>query len=177
MSLVHRCNISIELKIIALTNSFQVGVQFLDDLATDTVSNTHGYESTIRRLEDRFGGPERLIKWQLAIIQGLPQVSDDDVDSLDQFVSKVSNFQVVMMEGGVPNEVDSYMTFHHLKNLFSKDCIIKYSDYIANASIPKGVLSLLAFARRRLGRLRMVQEEAILVTNKRTKGFTLAGYG
>ena len=145
LNCVHRLNINMSYKVMALTSAFDDKVPELQELKTMAQHTPEGYRDVICALEREFGGRDRLVSYHIAKLTNAPDIKENDKRSL-QIVSRLLHNYLNTLEGyGMATEVESSLLFKTIKEKLPKRYLLQYSQYIKLAGYEKSVQTILAW--------------------------------
>ena len=127
----------------------------LDKLITDTdtvrmlagLGTTAGdYLSRIERLEQTYGGPNRLKNHHLRVLRKLEGKVDDSLENFKTYTYAVDNYLKNSLEG----EADNLVLLHMLKGRMSRALRVEYNAYLQQERIEDDNKSVSLFLRNKL---------------------------
>ena len=148
----------------------------MDKLITDKNSvellaglgNTEAdYISRIQRLEQEYGGPNRLKTYHLRILRKLEGNIDDNLQQLKKYSHAFENY----LRNSPEEEADNMLLMQVIKGKMSRGLRVEYNGYIKHERIPDDNTSIALFLRDKLSNEVEAREDeklAALTDSKRT---------
>ena len=122
---VHRLPLPILAKHMALRGVLEKTPE-LETFVGTVEPGLDGYAAMIWELEDRYGGRERLLHRHASNIKFLPTVSEDNLSTLEKFLSSVHAYHTALNND---TEIGSYHHFNELYYKLEHQLRIKYRTY------------------------------------------------
>ena len=124
---IHEVDLSILAKFMFLRNAL-AKVPELKTLLDIVPAGASGYALLIQRLEDKYGGEERMLTFHLEQLKKVPLVHSGDVAGAEALYDAVNSYRAALSEAGSrDHSTHSYFSF--VKNKLSHSLKLKYSDY------------------------------------------------
>ena len=122
---VHRLPLPVLAKHMALRGVLEK-IPELETFVGTVEPGLEGYAAMIWELEDRYGGRERLLHRHASNIKFLPTVSEDNLQTLEKFLSSVHAYHTALNND---QEIGSYHHFNELYYKLEHALRIKYRTY------------------------------------------------
>ena len=145
LNCVHRMNLNLSYKVMALTSALDMKVPELQELVSMAQHTPEGYRDVICALESEYGGRDRLVAYHIAKLASAPNVKENDKRTL-QIISRCLHNYLNTLEGyGMATEVESSLLFKTIKEKLPKSYFLQYSRDTKINRANKSVQSLLAW--------------------------------
>ena len=143
LNCVHRLNMNMSYKVMALTRSLDKTVPELQELVSMAQHTPEGYRDVICALEREFGGRDRLVQYHIAKLVKAPNIKINDKRSL-QVVSRCLHNYLNTLEGyGLETEVESALLLKTVREKFPNLYLLQYNQYIRTMGLPRSVRTIL----------------------------------
>ena len=121
------------------------------------------YVSRIERLEQTYGGPNRLRNHHLRVLRNLDGNIDDDLNNLRTYAYAIDNY----LKNSTENETDNLVLLHMMKGRMSTALRVEYNAFIQRERVADDNGSVSLFLRNKLtSEIEAREEENALLGNK-----------
>ena len=124
---VHGVDIPIVAKFMFLRNALSK-VNEMKSLLHSVPAGTVGYGLLIQRLEDKYGGEERMLAYHLEELKQVPQVVVGDLSAAEALYDAVHSYQAALVQTG-SRDPTTHSYFSFVKGKLSHALRLRYLDY------------------------------------------------
>ena len=125
------------------------------------------YARLIRKLEEKYGGEQRVVALMKEKLEELKVLRKDNVDDISLFINRVGDFTTTMDRYDQPQEYQTNSFYTQLWSLMPSDYVDQYYAMLRVQGRPQGVNSLIDWCHLKLTDLRMKQEQEAMASSYR----------